>query len=215
MAVTQRRQADRSERSRGLILNAALELFAHQGYRGTNVREIAARAGVSTGNVYHHFPEKELIFRTLLDQYWEVLASSQHPINRALADGAFPEDLERLGRAARESVERYRPYIALIYVDVVEFEGKHIQTYYASMAARFDAFVEQHPGAISLDRLRPDVAPGFAAMLASRVFLQFFAVEIIFGAHGHFGRGNEAVVRDIADILAHGMLRPEPTATAP
>ena len=213
MAVTQRSQADRSERSRGLILKAALELFAHQGYRGTNVREIAARAGVSTGNVYHHFPEKETIFRTLLDHYWEVLASPEHPLNQALAEGAFPEDLERLGRAARDSVERYRPYIALIYVDVVEFEGKHIQSYYAGMATRFDAFVERHPGAIRLDRLRPDVAPGFAAMLVSRVFLQFFAVEIIFGAAGHFGRGNEAVVRDIADILARGMLRPEPAAS--
>lgn len=202
-----RRQAERTERSRARILDAALELFAHQGYRGTNVREIAGRAGVSTGNVYHHFPDKESIFRTLLEHYWEELASPDHPFNRALAAGAFPEDLERLGRAARESVERFRPYIALIYVDVVEFEGRHIHDYYAGMAERFARFIDEHRSTIKLGRLRADLDPGFAAMLVARVFLQFFAVEVIFGARGHFGRTNEAVVRDIADVLQHGMLR--------
>jgi hypothetical protein len=42
---------------------------------------------------------------------------------------AFPADLEALARAARDAVEQYRPYVALIYVDVVEFEGQHIRRY--------------------------------------------------------------------------------------
>jgi AcrR family transcriptional regulator len=61
------RQA-RAEQSRRQVLDAALQLFSTQGYRGTNVREIADKAKVSTGNVYHHFEDKEAIFRALLDE---------------------------------------------------------------------------------------------------------------------------------------------------
>ena len=49
-------QGEKSERSQGAILQAALRLFSKQGYRGTSIREIALEAGLSTGNVYHHFP---------------------------------------------------------------------------------------------------------------------------------------------------------------
>src|SRR6185295_1396810 len=50
-------QAERSERSRALILEAALRLFSARGYRGTSIRDIADGAGVTTGNLYHQFPD--------------------------------------------------------------------------------------------------------------------------------------------------------------
>ncbi len=62
-------QEARSERSRAQILKAARKLISRQGYRGTSMRDIAVAAKVSTGNVYHQFPDKETIFRTLLDEY--------------------------------------------------------------------------------------------------------------------------------------------------
>ena len=47
--------------------------------------EVAAKAGLSTGNVYHHFPDKETIFQTLLNQYWADIARPDFPFNKALA----------------------------------------------------------------------------------------------------------------------------------
>ena len=119
-------QAEKSQRSRERILEAALQLFSSQGYRATSVREIGSEAGVSTGNVYHHFPDKETIYLTLLNQYWEAIGDPELPFNRALATGTFPDNLEEVGFAARELVRVYRRHVALIYVDVVEFEGSHI-----------------------------------------------------------------------------------------
>lgn len=202
------KQQRRSERSREKILEAALRLFSRQGYRGTSIREIADGAGISTGNLYHQFPDKETIFRTLLDQYWKAVESPDFPFNKALASGAFPDNLEAVGRAARETVMKYRPYVALIYVDVIEFEGSHIQRFYAEMPARFEAFMNSHPGKLALaEKLRPGVSPVAAVMLASRFLLQYYAVELVFGVKNHFGKDNETVLREIADILRHGMLR--------
>jgi AcrR family transcriptional regulator len=201
-------QEERSQRSRAQVLNAALELFSHRGYRATSMRDIAAKAGVSTGNVYHHFKDKETIFLALLDQYWRAIEDPDFPTNRALRTGSFPENLEEIGYAARDSVLLYRPYVALIYVDVVEFEGSHIRKFYSDMAGRFERFVAQHKDEIKIeDKLRPEIAPASAVMLAFRTFLQYFAVEIVFGVREHFGKSNEDVVREIAHILRHGMLR--------
>src|SRR5947208_12439912 len=120
---------ERSERSRRQVLDAALELFSHRGYRATTVRDIAGDARVSTGNVYHHFPDKETIFRSLLDEFWRITETKRYPFTRALLAGRFPDDIEQLGLAARESVREFRAYIALIYVDVIEFDGTHIRKF--------------------------------------------------------------------------------------
>jgi AcrR family transcriptional regulator len=201
-------QQDRSDRSRKAILDKALSLFSKQGYHGTSIREVATAAGLSTGIVYHLFADKEAIFRALLERYFTFLASPDFPFNKALAEGAFPNDLEKLGRASRESVRRYKPYVALIYVDVVEFEGKHIRRFYADMARRFETSMAGHPGAADLRaQLRPGVSPVSAIMLASRFLLHYYAVEIVFGVKNHFGKNSEDVVKEIADILRYGMLR--------
>ena len=108
----------RSEHTRRQVLDAALELFSHQGYRATGVKEIAEAAGVSTGNVYHHFPDKEAIFRTLLEEYTQIITTPKFPLVRALNAGTFPDNIEQIARASRESVQQYRRYMALHYVDV-------------------------------------------------------------------------------------------------
>ena len=201
-------QQHRSDRSRRQILDSALKLFSKQGYRGTNIREIAEAAGLSTGNVYHLFPDKESIFRALLERYFAILAAPDFPFNKALADGAFPNDLEALGKASRESVRKYKSYVALIYVDVVEFDGKHIRRYYSEMAQRFEAFMKVQPGESAIrSKLRPEVSPVSAIMLASRFFLHYYEVEIVFGVKNHFGKNSDDVLKEIADMLRHGMLK--------
>lgn len=204
-----RTQLEKSERSQETILNAALKLFSRHGYRGTSIREIAEEAGVSTGNVYHHFPDKETLFWTLLDQYWTAISSPDFPFNRALATGAFPDDLEALARAAEESVRSYRSHIALIYVDVVEFDGSHIRKFYSEMAGRFTTFLNQRWPEGSLEgRVRPGVDPATALMLASRFFLHYSATELLFGVPEQFGRPSHQAFKEIAEILRHGFQAP-------
>jgi len=202
-------QAEKSQRSKERILEAALGLFSSQGYRATSVRDIAEAAGVSTGNVYHHFPDKEALFLTLLDQYWTAIEDPELPFNKAVAVGVFPDNLEDLGHASRQLVDEYRRYIALIYVDVVEFEGSHIRKFYAEMAKRYAGALESHAGGKAIAaRLRPGISPVSAVMFATRFFINYFAVEILFGVPNHFGKDTEAVIRETAEILRHGMLRP-------
>jgi AcrR family transcriptional regulator len=208
-------QEERSERSREQILNAALKLFSHRGYGATSVRDIAEEAGLSKGNVYHHFPDKETIFRALLDAYFQAVSRPDFPFNRVLATGTFPENLEELGRAARDVVIEYREYVALIYVDVVEFDGSHIRKFYEDMAQRFERFLQAHDmDAAIATRLAPGLSPTSAVMLATRIFFNYFSIEVLFGVKDHFGKSTEEVVGEIARILRHGMLKTPAAAAA-
>lgn len=57
-----RSKASRTERKRQAILEAAAELFLRQGYSGTSMDEIAARAAVSKQTVYAQYSSKEALF---------------------------------------------------------------------------------------------------------------------------------------------------------
>lgn len=56
----------RIERSRALVLDAALDQFARHGYVGANVDDVAARAGVSKKTVYNVVGDKEQLFRAVV-----------------------------------------------------------------------------------------------------------------------------------------------------
>ena len=199
-------KAQRAERSRRAILDAALQLFSTQGFRSTSTRDIADFAGISTGALYHHFSDKEMIFQSLLDEYWEATTKPEFPLLAALRSGAFPEDLHALAVAARESVKQYRPYIRLMYVDVIEFEGVHIRRYYELITTRFTAFLEERPDVRS--KLRPEVSPEIAASLVTRLLLYLYSIEHVFGVPNQFGRPEDLVLAQIIEILEHGIRSP-------
>ena len=206
MARPRETQEARSHRSRTQILEAALELFSHRGYGATSIRHIADAAGVSTGNVYHHFKDKDAIFQELLNQYWTAIERPDFVFNRALVSGPFPDNLEEIGEAARDMIIEYRRHVALIYVDVIEFEGSHIRKFYSEMSDRFGRFAAQNRERLMTERLRPGIGAGDALMLVTRFFMNYFAVEILFGVPDHFGKQSGTAIRQIADILRFGML---------
>jgi AcrR family transcriptional regulator len=200
------KQAARSERSRSQILAAALKLFSSQGYRATNMREIAETAGVSTGNVYHQFADKEAIFRTLLDDYAAIVARPDYPFNKALAEGLFPKDLKGLGESVRQSLVETRPYALLMYVDVLEFDGRHLQRFYDDSAARFEAYLRTPEGQALSGQLRPGVQPLAALQISSRFLFNYFMTEVLFGVTNNFGRETPTVMDELATVLMHGFL---------
>ena len=55
------------EEKRARILDAALQLFGHEGYYSTSISKIAGKAGISKGLVYNYFESKEEIVREILN----------------------------------------------------------------------------------------------------------------------------------------------------
>ena len=207
IALRRLQREEKSERSRRQVLDTALQLFSQQGYRATSVRDIADKAGVSTGNLYHHFPDKESIFNALLDEFWDITDTPRFPFRRVLMSTNFPENLEQLGLAARDSVAEFRQYVALIYVDVIEFEGTHIQKFYGDITRKLAEILAQDGAHARVNRhLRAGVDAVSALMLATRTFFDYFTIQILFRVPEPFGKNSEQTIKEIADILRNGIV---------
>jgi len=89
-----RTQAERSATTRDALLRAARELFAERGYAGAGRELVAERAGVTRGALYHHFPNKEALFRAVVESVEE---ESFNRIATAAMSGSTPLDRLRLG----------------------------------------------------------------------------------------------------------------------
>jgi AcrR family transcriptional regulator len=61
------------ERKKGRIEDAAKQLFIRQGFHATSMRNIAARAGTSLGNLYNYSPTKEAILVSIIAKYQLVV----------------------------------------------------------------------------------------------------------------------------------------------
>jgi AcrR family transcriptional regulator len=54
--------------NRAAILGAAREVFAELGYDAAGVRDITRRTDLASGTFYNYFPDKEAVFREVLDE---------------------------------------------------------------------------------------------------------------------------------------------------
>lgn len=61
--------------TRTKIKEAALQLFAENGYEGTSLAQIAKIVGIKKASIYSHFSSKEEIFFTVLDEELNKLSS--------------------------------------------------------------------------------------------------------------------------------------------
>ena len=203
---TGRRAAAEAE-SRDKILRAAERLFSTKGFHGTGLRDVANEAGVSVGNIYNHFPTKEDLFDSLLQSLEKAYLDPSQPLPRALAEVAFPGELEKLGEASRETVKKFASYIRLIYVDVIEFEGKHVARLYAGMADRYRAvFAKRFEESRRKGELS-EADPVIAAMKSTILYMYYFTVEHLFGVKGHYGLDDDQVIREFAKVLRLGILK--------
>ena len=70
------------------ILDAAIRVFARQGFHSTRVSDIADEAGVAYGLVYHYFNSKDEVLNELFTERWSLLLAAIEEADRAAADAA-------------------------------------------------------------------------------------------------------------------------------
>lgn len=85
-------QQERSRETRSRILESTVTCLATKGWQATTTSAVAAHCGISRGALQHHFPTREGLFLTALEQMFEEQseASTTHAV---LTDGSDRFDL--------------------------------------------------------------------------------------------------------------------------
>ena len=100
---------------RRAILDAAVRVFARQGFHACRVSDIADEAGVAYGLLYHYFPSKEEVLNTLFLERWGVMLEMIGAVDREQAPVR-----EKLGTIASFIIDSYRHDPDLMKVIIVE-----------------------------------------------------------------------------------------------
>jgi TetR/AcrR family transcriptional regulator, fatty acid metabolism regulator protein len=147
---------------RRLILDAAVRVFARQGFHRCRVSDIADEAGVAYGLVYHYFQSKDEVLDTLFLERWGILLDAIREI-----DARPIPAREKLHAIASFIIESYRHDPDLMKVIIVEvtraansFGAAHLGQI-TEAYAQIRGIVEQ---AQRTGEFRATVTPEFAAM---------------------------------------------------
>lgn len=102
-AATRKRTRIQAEKQE-LILEAALDVFSRNGFRGSTIDQIAERAGLSKPNLLYYFRTKEAIHRQLIDR---LLENWLGPLQQIDPDG---EPIEEIRSYIRRKLQLARDY---------------------------------------------------------------------------------------------------------
>lgn len=110
----ERRDSERKE-LRQLILEAAGELFAQEGYEAFSLRRVAEHIGYSPGALYRYFEDKDDLLFNVADEGFKLFRASQ----RAAAEsgGELTETLRAMAQAYIAFGLRYPTYYRLMFME--------------------------------------------------------------------------------------------------
>jgi TetR/AcrR family transcriptional regulator, fatty acid metabolism regulator protein len=147
---------------RRVILDAAMRVFARQGFHTCRVSDIADEAGVAYGLVYHYFSSKDEILDTMFLERWNVMLAAI-----AEADRSERSPRDKLRAIAGFIVDSYHYEPELMKVIVVEvtraantFGRTHLEKIREAYA-QIAGIVERAQDA---GFFRSEISPEFAAL---------------------------------------------------
>ncbi len=157
MGTKERRTRERQE-TRDLILNAAREMFAAEGYEAVTMRAIAERIEYTPTAIYHHFENKQQLLSELCQRDFEGLArhfqgqaTATDPVERILAVGqAYLRFAEQYPSQYRFMFMTVLPRVEHSELYIAEARDNPERNAYAFLRDACRAAIEQR-------RLRPEI----------------------------------------------------------
>jgi TetR/AcrR family fatty acid metabolism transcriptional regulator len=196
---------------RRVILDAAVRVFARQGFHTCRVSDIADEAGVAYGLVYHYFQSKDEVLDTLFLERWEVMLETIREIDRRPVPAR-----EKLQTIASFIVDSYRhdpDLMKVIIVEVTRAANSFGQTHLAKIQEAYGLIAAIVARAQADGDFRDDITAEFAAMAFYGTIEQVLT-GWIFGLlasdDGTYERAKRNVVETICDGLEAQSARVSP-----
>jgi TetR/AcrR family transcriptional regulator, fatty acid metabolism regulator protein len=184
------------------ILDAAIRVFARQGFHATRVSDIADEAGVAYGLVYHYFKSKEEVLNELFSERWSLLLAAIEETDQQ--DGS---PREKLGAVAAFIVDSYRhdpELMKVIIVEVTRAANSFGRTHLPEIRRAYESIAKIVAEGQEQGTFRRDIDPIFASMSfygAIEQLLSGWIFELIPASDSDFQQAKDLVVATICDGL--------------
>jgi AcrR family transcriptional regulator len=195
----------RLEENQRRIEAAALALFTKQGFHGTNIREIAEKAEISTGAIYTYYPTKEALFVSLVRNYEARMKPLRDQMFSNIKEPFCRGDIRKLAAEIRSIVYDNADYWLLMYIDVIEFKNQHF-------AQIFEGVVEKMRRRLGpvLDEAGRQKGwcgkdPAFVFASMYMYIFEYFLIEKLFQGNRHLGVSDEEAIEGFVELFSNGI----------
>ncbi|MFL5898978.1 MAG: TetR/AcrR family transcriptional regulator [Solirubrobacterales bacterium] len=147
---------------RRIILDAAVRVFARQGFNGCRVSDIADEAGVAYGLVYHYFRSKDEVLDTLFLERWNVLLEAIRETDRQ--DISPREKLHQIASFIVDSYRHDPELMKVIIVEVTRAANSFGQTHLGKIREAYELIADIVAKAQEEGAFKDTITPQFAAM---------------------------------------------------
>lgn len=184
------------------ILDAAVRVFARQGFHGSRVSDIADEAGVAYGLLYHYFRSKDQLLSTVFSERWKLMLEAIEAADQREASGR--EKLDDIAGFIVGSYHHDPDLMKVIIVEVTRAANSFGRTHLDEIRQAFDGIAAIVAAAQAKGEFRADADPQFAAMSFYGVVEQALTAWI-FGQLGdtedEIARVREQIVATVCDGL--------------
>jgi TetR/AcrR family transcriptional regulator, fatty acid metabolism regulator protein len=190
---------------RRAILDAAVRVFARQGFHACRVSDIADEAGVAYGLLYHYFPSKEEVLNTLFLERWGVMLEMIREVDRKPVPVR-----EKLGAIASFIIDSYRhdpDLMKVIIVEVTRAANSFGQTHLGQIREAYRLIGEIVTKAQQEGIFKTEIDAEFAAMTfygAIEQVLTGWIFGLLPQGDEHFERAKQLVVETVCGGLEVG-----------
>jgi TetR/AcrR family transcriptional regulator, fatty acid metabolism regulator protein len=192
---------------RRLILDAAVKVFARQGFHSCRVSDVADEAGVAYGLVYHYFDSKEEILNTLFAERWQIMLDAIVEID-ARNDIAARDKLYGVASFIIDSYRHDPDLMKVIIVEVTRAANSFGREHLAKIREAYDLIAQIVEGARKDGSFKSDISSDFAAMCfygAIEQLLSAWIFDVFEQTDEEFERAKELVVETICGGLEAGV----------
>jgi AcrR family transcriptional regulator len=187
---------------------AALELFTTQGFHGTNILEIAEKAGISGGGIYTYYSSKESIFEELVHSYRSSLRRFRNGILSRLRAPFSRTEVTLLAAAMESMVYDDAEYYLLMFIDVLEFKSRYFADTFHDLPGQFRRRLGPVFRAVAKEPLWCGQDPAFVFATIYTLFFSYFMAERLMYRR-HLGVSDEEALERMIDLLCFGLWAPE------
>jgi TetR/AcrR family transcriptional regulator, fatty acid metabolism regulator protein len=182
------------------ILDAAIRVFARQGYHNCRVADIADEAGVAYGLVYHYFKSKDQVMNELFTERWSLLLAAIDEADRG--PGSPREKLDAVAGFIIDSYRHDPELMKVIIVEVTRAANSFGRTHMEEIRRAYEGIAKIVSDGQAQGSFRDTVDPQFASMWfygAIEQLLSGWIFELIPASDGDFDRARRMVVATICD----------------
>jgi TetR/AcrR family fatty acid metabolism transcriptional regulator len=199
--VTARRTTEPVDKRR-VILDAAIRVFAREGFHRCRVSDIAREANVAYGLVYHYFRSKDEVLNTIFSERWSLLLETIAEVEKQ--EAPVREKLYAIASFIIDSYQHNPDLMKVIIVEVTRAANTFGSHHLDEITQAYEGIAEIVAEAQEDGTLRSDISATFASLCfygAIEQLLSAWIFDALAKSSDDFDQAKQMVVETVCSGL--------------